>query len=181
MKHDVSKIIVHPDWKTEDERFDADISIVLLTTKVTFNLIVEPICLPELRQGDEPSGNGFVPGWGRSEHSDAVGEFVDWTVNELKMPIISTKHCFMDVPQLAFIGSKRTFCAGYLNQSASVCSGDGGSGFYTYDKISGLFNITGIVSSSLMTSSSCNKEVYSIFTDVIEFMDWVKAEMEILV
>ena len=175
VKHNVSKISIHPDWTTEGQRFDADISLVLLKNKVTFNLFVEPICLPKPWNGET---FGIVPGWGQSEHSDALGEFVDSTLNELEMPIINTKHCFVDTPQLAFVGSKRTFCAGYFNQSKSVCFGDGGGGFYTVDKNSGLFSINGIVSSSLMTSTGCNKEVYSIFTDVIEFVDWIKTEMQ---
>jgi secreted trypsin-like serine protease len=43
---DVAKIIVHPDWKYNDARYDADIAILVLDGIVNFNHFIAPVCLP---------------------------------------------------------------------------------------------------------------------------------------
>lgn len=109
----------HPDWNYGDIRFDADISLVTLSDEVKFTEHVEPVCLPKPTQ-NELFGAGNVIGWGKSEHSEALGLLMDPTPNELTVPIVSQEDCFLDVHLLAAIASKRTFCAGYMNRSKSV-------------------------------------------------------------
>lgn len=45
----VSKIILHPDWKSEDPRYDANIAVIFLRNEVKFSNTIEPICLPTPR------------------------------------------------------------------------------------------------------------------------------------
>lgn len=172
-KLSLSSILVHPDWSSEDPRFDADISLVILVHDVIFNEKVEPICLPKASL-TEPVGMGTVAGWGLSEHSLTMGQMMDHTPNELEVPIIERGDCFLDVPELAKIASRRTFCAGFVDQSKSVCPGDSGSGLVTFVREFGRYEVKGIVSSSLRDSTgTCNTEIYALYTNVAKFVDWI--------
>jgi secreted trypsin-like serine protease len=57
--------------------------------------------------------------------------------------------------------------------------GDSGGGFVQYDKETKAYSITGIVSSSLKDNvGSCRIDLYSVFTDVTKFIDWINLKME---
>lgn len=56
------------------------------------------------------------------------------------------------------------------------CQGDSGSGLYIREQSTGLYHVKGIVSSSLSGPKGCNIEVYSIYTNVIEFTSWIKED-----
>lgn len=144
---------------------------------VTFTDFVKPICLPEPSHED-PSGGGIVVGWGRSEYSDLLNTYMDPTPNEIQTPIVSAKECFNDFPLLAEITSKKSFCAGFKDQTKSICSGDSGGGFFSIHIESGRYYLKGIVSASMMTKITCNKEAYSIFTDVANFSKWIRHQLK---
>ena len=169
--HDLKSVVLHPDWKYNDSRFDADIALIFLATEVRLSDWITPVCLPTK---NDIFGNGTAVGWGRSEHSAAKGEFMDSTPNELQVSIPTQENCFLAVPRLTFIATDRTFCAGYLDQTKSICTGDSGGGFYSYSWNTGLFTLNGIISSSLMNGQNCDTEVYSLFTDVKKYVDWIK-------
>lgn len=92
------------------------------------------------------------------------------------MPVIKQEICFLEVPDIVTIASQRTFCAGFLNKTKSVCSGEAGGGFCNFDFELGLFNIKGIVSASLMDSFGCNRAVYAVYTHVVKYLDWINIE-----
>lgn len=49
---DVDKIIVHPEWKFEFLKYDADLAILVLDHAVVFSTFIQPACLtddPELQ------------------------------------------------------------------------------------------------------------------------------------
>lgn len=148
-----------------------------MAIEVTFNGFIEPVCLPQSSQ-NEIAGVGTVVGWGTSETSEALNKIMDTTPNELNMPIISYRDCFLTTHELAAIASNRTFCAGFSNQSKSICTGDAGAGFYSFDQDSGLTSVKGMASASLKKRGSCNKEFYAIYTKVVDFMEWIKQEMK---
>lgn len=45
-QNDVQQIHVHPDWSTNDPRYDADLAVLGLAKTVTFSIYIRPICLP---------------------------------------------------------------------------------------------------------------------------------------
>jgi hypothetical protein len=181
--HSVQEIILHPDWNSESVKFDADISIVVLRESVVFTRNVEPICLPQPSY-DEFVGIGTVVSWGVSEDSEAAGERFDSTPNELEVPAMNNSHCFLTVNSIVKISSARTFCAGYINEAKAPCGG-GGSGFYLLDSSTKLFSLQGIVSESLKDSEhpnrGCDVNVFSLYTNVARFVDWIKSEMSLSV
>lgn len=48
----VEKIVIHPDWKYDDQKYDADIALLILNYPVEFSNFVQPACLtidPEMQ------------------------------------------------------------------------------------------------------------------------------------
>jgi secreted trypsin-like serine protease len=127
---------------------------------------------------------GTVVGWGISEHSEAVGEEIDSTPNELKAPAVNNSVCFStDADTLEIISSPRTFCAGFVNENKSACRGDSGGGFYLKNLSTKLFSLQGIVSASAndpdrYSNRGCDINVFSLYTNVAKFIDWIKKEMK---
>ena len=175
--YEVQQIIIHPDWNYTERKYIADISLIVLFDEVTFTDVVRPICLP-MPSNEDPFGFGTVVGWGLSEYSGLLKTRMDPTPNELETPIVSAKECFNDFPKLAEITSMQSFCAGYRDQTKSVCSGDSGGGLFSIHSESGRYYVKGIVSAALLEDKTCNKEVYSIFTDVASFSKWIKDLLE---
>lgn len=59
-----------------------------------------------------------------------------------------------------------------LNKSKSVFTG-----FMAVDLNFEHYEVKGIDSSSLLTPFGCNTEVYSLFTDVTKFVEWIREKI----
>ncbi|XP_070501603.1 serine protease gd-like [Chironomus tepperi] len=162
--HAVQSINVHPDWNTLTESFDADIAVLVLEREAAFSELIQPICLVQ----DTSAIAGVVVGYGKSEDETKIHEKIP---KMIETPIHSNKDCFMDNQALAALSSGRTFCGG-LGRGVGVCNGDSGSGLFVTDGTT--YYLRGVVSSSLKRISyECNVDTYSIFTDVIKYIDWI--------
>jgi secreted trypsin-like serine protease len=179
--HKVWDVFLHEGWKFESNDFDGDISLVVLESRVDLSLpyTVGVVCLPPASE-NEVSGLGTIVGWGISEWSIANEEPHSITPNELQLPTVLKSQCFDADFNFKIISSPRTFCAGFLNQNKSACKGDSGGGFYVYDESQQNFNLAGIVSASLKSSSAktCRVDTYSVFTDVSKFIGWIEDKVE---
>lgn len=170
--HTVYNIINHPDWNYDSENYDADIAIVVLNKDVVFSDTIKPICVPE--HTNDKKKMGTVIGWGKSEKSE---DSHDLRPSKIVVPSVDSTECFTKFPQLAQIASNRTFCGGFDSQGKAPCSGDSGGGFYTLESLSWI--IRGVVSSSMVDRDlGCDVNKYSIYTNVDQFLDWIKQVME---
>jgi secreted trypsin-like serine protease len=97
---------------------------------------------------------------------------------------VNNSHCFStDTDTLEIISSPRTFCAGFVNENKSACSGDSGGGFYLKNLSTKLFNLQGIVSAAAndpdpYSTRGCDINMFSLYTNVAKFVDWIRNEME---
>lgn len=171
----VSDIILHPDWKWNEEKFDADISVVILMEKVVFSRQIQPVCLPKPSY-DEVTGNGFVVGWGKSENTGYNRYDYESRPNELRIPAVNASHCYTTFFILGAFSSNRAFCGGYENRGRAPCLGDSGGGFYMRDK---SWKIRGIVSASIVDlDTGCDIYKFSLYTNVAKFIIWIKKSMK---
>lgn len=72
VNRNVMQIFVHPDWNVTDEKYDADIAVLVLDANLTFSNHIRPICMPPadyLIDGIV----GTVVGWGKTENGTAEG------------------------------------------------------------------------------------------------------------
>lgn len=90
------------------------------------------------------------------------------------MKVKSTTECLLkNINFQNLISNFKTFCAGWVSGSM-ICNGDSGTGI--------IFNqnnkayLGGIVSVGLRKAGqqSCDPNLYTIFTDVREFLDWIR-------
>lgn len=72
MNRNVTQIYVHPDWKYNDEKYDADIAILVLNENLTFSDHIRPVCMPP-RNFLIDGLSGTVVGWGKTENGTAEG------------------------------------------------------------------------------------------------------------
>lgn len=159
---------IHPDWNTETEAYDADIAVLMLENSVIFTRYIQPACLIDPNSPPASVEIGVVAGFGKSEDTSKVHENIP---KELEMPIYENSDCFLKNYIFARLSSHRTFCGGTGN-GTGACQGDSGSGIVVYHE--GAYYLRGIVSASLYNSTyGCDVDSYSIFTNMMNYNDWV--------
>lgn len=174
--YSAQQIVIHHDWDHNDEKYDADIALVILKDVVEFNLYIRAVCLPSSGY-TEVTENGTIVGWGKKY--DGTGKYHEPEPSKLVIPAINGSHCYTTFNLLAHYGTNRAFCGGYENQGKSPCAGDSGGGFYTFDKLSKAWIAYGIISGSLVDDDfGCDINKFSIYTNVSWFIDWIKKNME---
>lgn len=170
-------VLLHPDWNFNEERFDADISIAVLTDAIEFSRQIQPVCLPRPSY-EEVQGKGIVVGWGKSEYSGSRPGAHDTTPNKIIIPAVNGTHCYTTFYVLGSISSNRAFCGGYKDQGKAPCMGDSGGGFYFRDP-SLSWDIRGIVSASVIDEEhGCDINKFTIYTNVARFTDWIADVVE---
>lgn len=166
---------MNPEWKYDQDTFDADIAILILEDELTFNSFVRPVCLPS-KSSIVVTGTGSVVGWGATSSSERHHASEPF---KLEVPAIDGNACYPAFHKLARYSSDRMFCGGYANHSKSVCGGDSGGGFYSLNDDRSEYTIRGIVSGGLRRESgACEVNAYTLFTNVAKFHDWVTEVME---
>lgn len=101
---------LHQDWRTDDDRFDADIAVVVLSRRIPFNKFIKPICLWTATSSfnDIIDTDGIIAGWGKTESNAISTAMPKWT----KLPVVSNEKCLRSHPVFSSLTSDRTFCAG---------------------------------------------------------------------
>lgn len=180
----VDKITIHPDWKIDDTKYDADLAILHLDRRVAFSQFIQPVCLTgdkEVLKNDD----GYVVctarlysfsndiffiqvGWGKSEDFSKAHEEEP---KQLLIRAVNSSYCFEKEHKLGALYSSRMYCAG--GYGAGPCSGDSGGGFFV--KFRGLWTLRGAVSSALLDSiGDCDVERFTLFTKITDFAPWIK-------
>lgn len=165
----VAEILVHEDWDPHTERYNDDIAILVMEESISFSTFVRPICLTA-SIGDVTKGT--VAGWGktamRQAHYENIPTKIDITIMQ------SNEDCYHQQSDLAKLGSKKSFCAGYPD--VKVCSGDSGSGLFVI--IDDTYYLKGIVSASQSNSDKCSLTNLTIYTDVLKYIDFIGVNIQ---
>lgn len=166
----VSSINMHPDWNPNVERYDADLAVLVLNIPLTFNQFIIPICMIVPNSPAASVATGMAIGYGKSEDRSKYHEDIP---KVLGMPIHDDGPCFRKFSSLAKYASSRTFCAGNDN-GTNVCQGDSGGGFFV--RHDGTYYLRGVISASIFDiSHGCSVKSYALFTDLVNFSDWIEA------
>jgi len=159
---------MHHDWNPYTPAYDADIAILELRRKVTFNDFIQPICIAEPHSEAASKTEGIIVGFGIIERN-GYGN-TENIARKIPSPIHSYEFCVNSSDHNNLV-THRTFCGGYAN-GTSVCKGDSGSGLIVQHK--GIYYLRGIVSSGISDLIiGCNITSHSIFTDILEFYSWI--------
>lgn len=125
----VSQLTIHPEWNSNDDRYDADIAIAVLNKNVLFTKFVKPICLwtATTSYTDIIGKTGVVAGWGKTEIVAISTDRPKWT----QIPVVSEVDCVRSNSAFAALTSSRTFCAGVRNGNNGPCNGDSGEKIFS--------------------------------------------------
>ncbi|XP_013889514.1 cationic trypsin [Austrofundulus limnaeus] len=111
-----SQVIVHPNHNSETN--DNDVALLQLSSTVTFNKYISPVCLATADSVFPAGLNSWVTGFGTT----SSGGSVSTTLQEVNIPIVSNSACN------AVHGSitSNMICAGLTQGGKDSCQGDSG-------------------------------------------------------
>lgn len=102
VKRDVAQTMLHPSWKPLESSYDGDVAIILLKLEITFNNIIQPICLPTSSTNTERT-KGTVAGYGLSTSNSKH----ETKPRHVEISSIDHGTCLYSDPTLAYVGSIR--------------------------------------------------------------------------
>ncbi|RVE57762.1 hypothetical protein OJAV_G00202470 [Oryzias javanicus] len=112
----VRNIVYHARYRTKG--LDYDVALMRLDQPLTFNGLVEPICLPNHGEDFQEDTMCWISGWGATEE-DGESSIV---LHSAAVPLISTKTCNQPEVYKGLISSWM-ICAGYLEGGGGLLSG----------------------------------------------------------
>lgn len=108
-------IVIHPDWDTFSERFDADLGLLIFENDLVSKSVI-PVCL-----------------W--KDFKTLPGDIVDGivgTFNRVQAKKLTPEDCFLENPSLALLASRRTFCATELTDQGDSCLVESGKSLISH-------------------------------------------------
>lgn len=88
------------------------------------------------------------------------------------LPVVSDQVCMDAYRRQNLVVTGNMFCAGYEDGRQTVCSGDSGSPFASYNKRDERYTLEGLVSFGVR--GQCGVAgTYAIFTKVFRFLEWI--------
>ncbi|XP_024072007.1 prostasin-like [Terrapene carolina triunguis] len=179
---EVQEIVSHLSYN--DKSFVADIALVRLKKPVESTQFIWPISLPGASR-QFPVGNMCsVTGWGRVEVTKPLPR--PQTLQELKVPIISTATCndrYNTLIPHSPLGPERIkgdmICAGYMDSNKGFCNGDSGGPLACQQD--GTWYLAGVVSWFMTRNVSgivCSHPTFpGVFTRVTAYDTWIQGHV----
>ena len=168
--HPVRRVIIHPDYRQEESHnFEGDIALLELENSVTLGPNLLPICLPDNETFYDPGLVGYVSGFGIME------ERISHNLRFVRLPVARREICerWLRQKNRNDVFSENMFCAGNPATRQDSCQGDSGGVFAVSDKKNDRWVATGIVSWGI----GCG-EGYGFYTNLLNYVDWIKKVME---
>ncbi|XP_047995220.1 serine protease easter-like [Leguminivora glycinivorella] len=156
-------VVLHPQY--DDTRLQNDIALIRLKGTAPYTDYIRPICLP-LINVDSPDFSNLplsVAGWGRN------GRYQSDVKQSTVVHLVPQGECKAHYPHL----TRRHVCAaGHTGED--TCKGDSGGPLMMLYR--GKHFVAGIVSGK-RADSPCGSTVPSLYTNVFNYLDWIKANI----
>ncbi|XP_053371251.1 serine protease 27-like [Clarias gariepinus] len=160
------KIIIHPDFNST--AINNDVALVQLSSSVTFNPYVLPVCLATANSSFPDGTNAWVTGWGRIDTN--VNLPAPQTLQEVKVPIVNNSACAIAYRRDI---TNNMICAGVAAGGEGACYGDSGGPLVV--KINQTWFQAGIVS---FGTTGCSVRGFpTVFTRVSQYQVWIESEI----
>ncbi|XP_077054499.1 serine protease 60.1 [Siphateles boraxobius] len=120
ISRNVVTIIVHPSYDSQTS--DNDIALLRLSSTVTFNDYIRPVCLAAQNSVFSAGTSSWITGWG--DVQSGVSLAAPGTLQETMIPVVANDQC----NTLLGSGSvtNNMICAGLLEGGKDTCQGDSG-------------------------------------------------------
>ncbi|XP_050957605.1 uncharacterized protein LOC127158567 [Labeo rohita] len=157
----VDQIVIHPEYNPKN--FDNDIALVKLSSSVTFNEYISPVCLAATGSTFAEGTESWITGWGELNFGSNLFPAI---LQEVKVPVVSNTYC-KSVYGSAFRDSM--MCAGPTEGGKGACIGDGGGALVIKDS-------QWIQSGILIFTVNCTAPKYpGGYTRVSEYQSWISS------
>ncbi|KAF7663327.1 hypothetical protein LDENG_00211780 [Lucifuga dentata] len=163
----VQKILLNQNYNEKTN--DQDIALLKLTSPVTFNSSVQPICLPAFDQQFAHGTTCWTSGFGTTDpNSDSASE----DLMEVNVDIIDSKVCNTRSVYNGLV-TKYMLCAGNLAGGRDSCQGDSGGPLVC--ETGNSWYLAGITS----WGSGCGlKNKPGVYTRVTSMLPWIYSKMQ---
>lgn len=174
LDYKVSKIELHPDFDSADERLLNNIAIVFTEIPIDVNRHnAKPACFPSCSKQFNSASKCWVSGW----NEDSPDGILSDIMVKANIPLVEDNICNRKLKkafdeQVDKLGDlfnldKSEICAGG-EKGEDSCNGGGGSPLVCQGK-SGRWSVVGLVSWGL----GCRKPVPAIYTKITTFQKWI--------
>ncbi|XP_004071169.1 serine protease 27-like [Oryzias latipes] len=158
----VSRIIVHPNYDKLTQ--DNDISLVEMTSPVTFNDYISPVCLAAKGSNFPAGTTAWVTGFGTLSSGGSTSS----TLQEVSVPIVSNTQCRDSYSSL----TSNMMCAGLTEGGKDSCQGDSGGPLVS--KNDTRWVQAGVVSFGY----ECAQPNFpGVYTRVSEYQTWISSQV----
>ncbi|MBN3313548.1 TMPS9 protease, partial [Atractosteus spatula] len=170
----VQQIFVHPGYDSITQ--NNDITLLRLSSSVSFNNYIQPICLADSSSSFYTGTSCWVTGWGYT--SEGVSLSGNQTLQEVQLPIIGNRQCgcLSDVVFGANSITANMICAGVLQGGKDSCQGD--SGGPVVCKQGSAWVQAGIVS---FGNGCARPNLPGVYTRVSQYQDWINGQVGVQV
>ncbi|KAM9318054.1 transmembrane protease serine 13a isoform 2-T2 [Pholidichthys leucotaenia] len=168
--HSVEKIILHSNYNEQTN--DQDIALLKLTSPVTFNDKVQPVCLPTYAHQFTAGTQCWTSGFGATAEASRVSR----DLRDVDVKIISRSVCNRRGVYSGLV-TKNMLCAGHLEGGKDSCQGDSGGPLVcqTIDRNDNRWYVVGITSWGVGCARQNKPGVY---TNVKRFLPWIYSRMQ---
>ncbi|XP_044187008.1 transmembrane protease serine 9-like [Thunnus albacares] len=163
----VSQIINYPSYNPSTS--DNDISLLKLSSPVTFNDFILPVCLAASDSTFNDGVDTWITGWGNIGY----GVPLPYPKNlmEVEVPVVGNRQCFCDYNGINTI-TDNMICVGLRSGGKGACQGDSGGPMVT--KTGSVWVQAGIASHGV----GCAKPKFpTVYARVSEYQSWINSQI----
>ncbi|XP_042248354.1 serine protease 30-like [Thunnus maccoyii] len=161
----VSQIIKHPSYNPST--FDNDISLLKLSSLVTFNNFILPVCLAASDSTFNDGVDTWITGWG------TIGSGVPLpypqNLMEVEVPVVGNRQCNIDYGGII---TDNMICAGLREGGKDSCQGDSGGPMVT--KTGSVWVQAGVVS---FGAGCAQPNIPGVYARVSEYQSWINSQV----
>nr|XP_024658038.1 serine protease 27-like isoform X2 [Maylandia zebra] len=161
----VTKIIKHP--KYNSQTFNNDICLLRLSSPVTFNNYISPVCLAASNSIFYSGVNSWVTGWGSTREGAGT---LSQNLMEVEVPVVGNRKCNCNYG----VGSitDNMICAGLSAGGKDSCQGDSGGPMVI--KQSGRWIQAGVVSFGI---GCARPNLPGVYARVSQYQTWIRTQI----
>uniref|UniRef100_A0A3P9MDC4 Peptidase S1 domain-containing protein n=1 Tax=Oryzias latipes TaxID=8090 RepID=A0A3P9MDC4_ORYLA len=162
----IATVIVHPNFNSATQ--NNDIALLQLSSPVTFNSYITPVCLPSTGSTFYSGVKTWVTGWGTIR--SGVSLPAPQTLQEVQIPIVGNRRCKCSYGASSI--TDNMMCAGLLAGGKDSCQGDSGGPLVIKQ------NIRWIQAGIVSFGKGCALPNFpGIYTRVSQYQTWINTQI----
>ncbi|XP_063050147.1 serine protease 27-like, partial [Engraulis encrasicolus] len=164
----LTEVIVHPEY--DDWTLDNDIALLQMSTPVTFNDYISPVCLADSNSVFHNGTASWATGWGDINEGESLPH--PGTLQEVEVPVIGNRQCDCFYQPLDWPITQNMICSGLLDGGKDACQGDSGGPMVNQQ------NSVWIQSGLVSFGYGCAREGFpGVYTRVSSYRSWIESHI----